>query len=123
MENYWRQEYEARMRLGRREYADIIETLSELGLPTEFTQTGGMNAALEVQLETGAHLLVTDAEESLAWHCGQQQGWRVGLYTDPEHSDGPERFESTESNEVDALIEIIKQVLAPDPHPPQRYAR
>jgi|GEM_PF-4783134 hypothetical protein len=41
------------MRLGRREYADIIETISELGLPTEFTQTGGMNAALEVRLETG----------------------------------------------------------------------
>ena len=79
-----------------------------------------MNAAIEVQLETGAHLLITDTEEPLSWHRDDQRGWAAGMYPGAEESEGAERFESTESNEVDALIEIIKQVLAPDPRPPQR---
>ncbi len=37
------------------------------GYLRQFTQTGGMCAALEVTLDNGAHLFVTDADDSLAW--------------------------------------------------------
>jgi hypothetical protein len=99
------------MKAGRQEYRNVLAQLEEVGLPSEFTQTGGMNAAIEVQLETGAHLLITDADDSLAWHRNEQQGWGAGLYSDPEHEDGPERFESCQSNEIGALIELVKLVL------------
>ena len=42
------------MRVGHHRYADLIDALNEAGLPTTFIQTGGMNAALEVTLETKA---------------------------------------------------------------------
>ncbi len=36
---------------GTARYADVIDALNGMGLPTVFTQTGGMCAALEVSLE------------------------------------------------------------------------
>ena len=60
------------MAVGTARYADIIATLTSVGLPTVFTQTGGMCAALEVTLEAGQHLLITDAEDSLS-----QSSWRA----------------------------------------------
>lgn len=113
MEDHWRKQYEARMQAGEREYVDVQTVLTSLGLPAKFTQTGGMNAAIEVQLETGAHLLITDAEDSLCWRRAEQCGWGVGLYLDPERDDGPERFESSESNDIETLISLIKAVLRP----------
>jgi len=50
MEDYWRQQYEAQMHAGKGEYGDVLAELTSLGLPAEFTQTGGLNAAIEVQL-------------------------------------------------------------------------
>lgn len=49
---------------GASRYVDVIEALNTAGLPTVFTQSGGMCAALAVQLETGRHLLITDAEDT-----------------------------------------------------------
>ena len=63
------------MAIGAARYADIITTLNGAGLPTVFTQTGGMCAALEVTLEAGQHLLITDAEDSLSWDRDEQRGW------------------------------------------------
>lgn len=102
------------MALGRAQYSDVIASLAELGLPAEFIQTGGMNPAIEVQLETGAHRLITDAEEPLSWHREDQRGWAVGLYPNSEESEDPEHLESTESNEVEALLALVKHVLARD---------
>jgi hypothetical protein len=113
MEEYWRTQYEAQMCAGAREYADVLQELNELGLPAEFTQTGGMNAAIEVQLETGAHLLITDAEDSLAWRREEQRGWSVGLYRDPERTDGPAAFQMSESADLKTLISLIKSVMQP----------
>lgn len=61
-----RRRYEAAMAAGALEYQDIIDRLNAEGLPTVFTQTGGMNAALEVQLGTGSTLLITNADDALA---------------------------------------------------------
>ncbi len=53
--------------LGARQCADVLDTLGEHGLPAEFTQTGGMCAVLEVQLENGHTLLIADADDYLSW--------------------------------------------------------
>jgi len=55
--------------------------LGRLGLNAAFTQTGGMNAALEIHLDGGAHLLVTDADDSLPWSADdlhRMGRWPVG---------------------------------------------
>jgi len=52
------------------------------GLPTTFLHTGGGCTALEVRCEAGRHLLITDAQDSLAWSRDAQQGWAVGAYRD-----------------------------------------
>ena len=72
--------YAAAMAHGAAQYADVIAALDEAGLPTVFTQTGGMCAALEITLETGGHVLITDTEDTLAWDRGQHAGWGFGLY-------------------------------------------
>lgn len=61
------------MDVGAMRYADVIAVLNGAGLPTVFTQTGGMCAALEVTLEAGQHLLITDAEDSLSWDRDEQR--------------------------------------------------
>ena len=67
--------------MGAAAYADALAFLHRQGLPAAFTQTGGMCAAIEVQLE-GALLLVTDTEDSPSWDRDEQQGWeRVSTWT------------------------------------------
>lgn len=104
--------YEQTMALGQAQYQDVLDELSAAGLPATFTQTGGMNAALEVLLDGGWSLLVTDAEDSLSWARAEQQGWGVGLYA-PEHAyDGDCRaWTSTTANSVQALRSCIEDVL------------
>lgn len=104
--------YEQTMALGQEQYQDVIDELSVAGLPATFTQTGGMNAALEISLDGGWSLLVTDAQDSLSWARAEQQGWGVGLYA-PEHAyDGECRaWTSTTANSVQALQSCIEEVL------------
>lgn len=111
----WRQQFDAEMRRGRDEYADIIAQLLNHGLPTTFTQTGGMNAALEVQLETGDYLLVTDAHDSLPLHRADQQGWGVGLYRAESADTGPDIFASSPTATSDALLQLVRELLLPPP--------
>ena len=100
------------MTIGAARYADIITTLNGAGLPTVFTQTGGMCAALEVTLEAGQHLLITDAEDSLSWDRDEQHGWGVGRYvTDSEYDDGPLAFGDTADRSIEALCELVREVL------------
>lgn len=70
-----------------------------------------MNAAIQVQLETGRELLITDSEDSLSWARTEQRGWGVGLYTCDEHDDGALRFECSEDASSDALLGLIRAVL------------
>lgn len=104
--------YEETMALGQAQYQDVIDELSRAGLPTSFTQTGGMNAALEVRLDGGHTLLVTDADDSLAWSRGQHQGWAVALYAPQQAYDGEVVVgDSTDDGATDALRALIEQVL------------
>ncbi len=78
-----------------------------------FTQTGGMNAALEVQLDSGHTLLVTDAEDALSWERSEHQGWGVGLYPpDQADTDGEcLAFGSTGDGTAAALLPLVDEVL------------
>jgi hypothetical protein len=101
------------MQVGHDQYVDVIAALDAAGLPTSFTQTGGMNAALEVLLETGQYLLITDAGDSLSWNREQQHGWGVGRYAAGEAgADGPEVYaEDEESVAIEALFVLVRGVL------------
>ena len=80
--------FEETMAIGQAQYQDVIDRLTAAGWPTVFTQTGGMNAALEVMLDGGFSLLITDAFDSLAWARDEHEGWTVGLYAPANQYDG-----------------------------------
>lgn len=106
-----RASYEQAMEFGASQYRDALDRLTAEGLPTHFTQTGGMSAALEVTLEGGRVLLITDAHDSLSWERAEQQGWGVGLYGSDDASDGPLRFASSEDSSIKALLNLLPVVL------------
>lgn len=97
---------------GEASYRDVTEALNTLGLPTTFTQTGGQHAALEVRLDDGHTLLITDEDDALAWYRDEHHGWGVGLYRPgSEYDDGPLAFHSTPDGSLQALLPLIEQVL------------
>src|SRR4051812_17967640 len=102
--------YDATMAEGARRYRDVIDHLRSAGFPATFTQTGGMCAALEICLEAGWLLLVTDAADSLAWERSEHQGWSVGLYPpDSEYDGEPRAFSSAEDGSTRALPPLVFQ--------------
>lgn len=113
-----RSRYEATMAGGAAEYADVLRALKALGVHACFTQTGGMNAAIEAHVDGGAYLLITDAEDSLAWERSEHVGWGVGVYPD-EESQEQLAFRSTDSSDLLALMTLVTEVLReaiPDSH-------
>ncbi len=104
--------YEETRRWGAAQYADVLQVLWGAGFKAAFTQTGGMCAAIEVRLEGGATLLVTDADESLAWERAQHRGWGVGLYPpDNDYDAGPHVYNDTEGGSAEALLALVELVL------------
>ena len=100
------------MAYGTAQYADVIAHLEAAGLPTAFTQTGGMCAALEVTLDGGQTLLITDGDDTLSWDRAAHQGWSVGRYPrNSEYDDGPLAFESTDDGSLPALLPLVRTVL------------
>lgn len=100
---------EQAMAPGRERYSDALVELGRYG-PAQFTQTGGMCAALELTLERGV-LLVTDAEDSLPWDRSELQGWGVGFYPTTDASDGPEAFASSDDTSLAALAGAVEACL------------
>ncbi len=105
--------YDTTMTIGAASYQDVLDHLAARGLRASFTQTGGMNAALEAVLDGGYTVLITDAEDSLAWDRDEHQGWGVGLYPpDQANTDGEcLAFDSTADGSPQALFELVQQVL------------
>ncbi len=105
--------YDATMSIGQAQYQDVLDRLAAAGFGATFTQTGGMNAALEVLLDGGHTLLITDAEDSLSWERAEHQGWGVGLYPpDQANTDGEcLAFDSTDDGAPEALSELVWRVL------------
>ena len=105
--------YDQTMTVGADRYRDVLDHLAAAGFGATFTQTGGMSAALEVLLDGGHTLLITDAEDALSWERGEHQGWGVGLYPpDQANTDGEcLAFDSTEDGSLEALLPLLGQVL------------
>lgn len=104
--------YDEAMATGAHRYADVLDALRSQGLVADFTQTGGMCAAIEVRLERGMTALITDAEDSLSWNREDHRGWGVGLYREgSEYDDGPVDFQSTEDSSPAALLGLVASVL------------
>lgn len=106
-------DYDTTMNLGQRAYQDVLDLLAAEGLGGSFTQTGGMNAPLGVVLDSGHSLLITDAEEPLAWDRAEHQGWGVGLYPPDHANEGGDclLFESDENGAPAALVPLIHRLL------------
>lgn len=106
--------YEQTLAAGATQYRDVLRLLEDAGLRASFTQTGGMNAALEVLLDSGHSLLITDAEESLSWDRRDHAGWGVGLYPPDQANEGGDclAFDSTADGSAQALVPLAEAVLA-----------
>ena len=106
-------DYQATMKIGQSRYQDVLDLLAGAGLRATFTQTGGMNAALEVLLDGGHTLLITDAEDALSWDRDEHHGWGVGLYPPDQANTGGEcmAFDSTDDGSPAALVPLARAVL------------
>lgn len=102
--------YDEQLRRGAAEYQDALDVLSHAGFPCAFTQTGGMNAAIEVRLERG-WLLVTDVDDALPWSREFLRGWGVGYYQDHSWCEGPSAFVDSDSPAAEVLPGLVKQCL------------
>ena len=111
-------DYLGALAAGQARYQDVLDRLAAAGMPAVFTQTGGMCAALQVTLDSGHLLLVTDAEDTLAWDRAEHEGWRVGLFPpDQADTDGEcLAHASTPDGAPDALLPLVRSVLG-------RYSR
>lgn len=113
--------YEETMAWGASQYADVLQALAAAGHRAEFTQTGGMCAALIIPLEAGYYVLITDEEDTLSWARTEHAGWWVGLYADPdvyEWADGPISDAHTSDSGVDSLTKLVDRVMEPSNWPP-----
>ncbi len=103
--------YEETMQAGASQYREVLDALDRVGLPAAFTQTGGMCAAIEVLLETGRTLLITDAQDSLSWCRAEQLGWGVSLHEPGEDYGDPLGFGQTEECSLGALLSLVGDVM------------
>lgn len=104
-------EYDRQLAAGANEYAAALFALREAGFPCEFSQTGGMNAAIEVRLERG-WVLVTDTDDALPWQKTYQRGWGVGYYTDHSWCEGPVEFVDRADPRPELLPGLIRECLS-----------
>lgn len=105
-----REQYNRALAAGAEEYRDVLDLLKTAGIDAQFTQTGGMCAAIEAALENGTSLLITDFEDTLSWERDTHHGWGVGLYDSNEWQDALV-FEATEDSSLEALLPLIEAVL------------
>lgn len=98
--------YERAMRDGTEEYGDILRLLTENGYRPEFTQTGGMCAAIELKVDDGHYVLITDNDQPLPWARSEHSGWAVGVY-DSEDVSEPILYATTSDSAPAALVELL----------------
>lgn len=108
-----RMTYDQTMAWGSDQYRDVLDSLGEAGLPAEFTQTGGMCAALTAALDGGHYLLFTDLEDTLSWDRAQHDGWYVGLYEPEERrtADGPLRWLDDPNGSPEAAVHLARRLI------------
>ena len=113
-----RMTYEETMAWGARQYEDVLDALAAVGLDGEFTQTGGMCAAIQVTLDGGYYLLLTAHDDTLSWNRGQRLGWYVGLFApdDRRQEDRPMRYVLDEDGSCENTVELTIRLLRGESH-------
>ncbi|MDL9938989.1 hypothetical protein QSJ18_19765 [Gordonia sp. ABSL1-1] len=101
-----RERYDRALAEGAEEYRDVLDALKTIGIDAQFTQTGGMCAAIEANLEDATSLLITDADDSLSWDRGHHNGWGVGVY-EIDAPDEPIWFDTVDDGSLQALIDLV----------------
>lgn len=102
------------MRHGAAVYTDAIAALRGAGIPAEFTQTGGMCAAIDAVLDGGAVLLVTDSQGPLCWDRTEQQGWSASITPRDSYDNGScdhLAYADTTDSSTTALLALVRAVL------------
>lgn len=108
--------YQETMAWGASQYADVLQALRVAGHRAEFTQTGGMCAALMISVEAGYHVLITDEEDTLSWDRETHQGWWAGLYPDADvhpEAEGPISYDQCADSSTPALLHLVDRVMDP----------
>lgn len=107
--------YEQTMAWGAAQYRDVIDALATSGLRAEFTQTGGMCAAIEITLDGGHYVLLTDREDTLSWDRAEHAGWYCGLYEPEERraNDGPLRWLHSDDGSAREAVRLAMTVIRP----------
>lgn len=102
------------MAYGAAQYADVLDAFRAEGWDASFTTTGGNCAAIELTLDDGAYVLVTDADDTLSWERDEHDGWSVGLYVPDENGDcdEPVSFETTDDGSPAKALELVRRALA-----------
>lgn len=103
--------YEQTMALGQAEYQDVLDELTEAGLPATFIQTGGMNAALEVRLDGGWMVLITEADDSLAWSRAEHRDWGAAVYAPEGAYDGEVLAAEVTDGSIAGLRRLVEELL------------
>jgi hypothetical protein len=105
--------YEETMRRGAQQYRDVLDALAAVGLEGQFVQTGGMCAAIEIMLDGGYYLLLTDEADTLARDRTEHAGWQVRLYGPEgrEAVDGPLEHASDPDGSAASAIFLSQTVL------------
>jgi hypothetical protein len=108
-----RMTYEQTMAWGADQYRDVLDALHVGGLKAEFTQTGGMCAAIVIALDGGHYLLLGDLEDTLSWDRADHDGWWVGLYEPEERrtADGALRWLEDVDGSPAKAVELVRRVL------------
>lgn len=98
--------------VGAAEYRDVLEALVEAGFDAEFTQTGGMCAAIEISLGSGRCLLLTDRDDPLSWKRDDHDGWRVGLYEEEPGlpNDGPGTSARSRRGSAATAVDLVRRI-------------
>jgi hypothetical protein len=93
-----RDRYDRALAEGAEEYRDIIDILGLAGLTSSSPRPAGcaLRSKLRSMMVT-IHLLITDADEPLAWYRTEKRGWGVGIYETEDASEAV-WFETTEQN-------------------------
>lgn len=63
-------------------YQDVLDALHAAEIPATMTQTGGMCLAITFPWSMGSYFLLTDQDDVLSFERDEEQGWRLGLYTE-----------------------------------------
>ncbi|NLU61369.1 hypothetical protein HCA61_03715 [Rhodococcus sp. HNM0563] len=99
-------DYRQAMEFGQHEYADVLALLEERGYRAEFAQTGGMCAAIKLDLNPDRFALIVDCDGPLSWERSDHQGWTVAIYDVADTSEEI-ALESTDDGSLEALAPLL----------------